>query len=123
MRKGKAVAVSPIKCKAVISAPKNITAPAGILIMPLQVLEAEGYYVTMFRSEQAVVLHFLAADYDVDIDHHLDEIRFHPPIKKWQNMEGSELEEIAKMDIDVGIEVPALPDHEEELSSLLSYAR
>lgn len=45
--------------------------------MPLQVLEADGYYVTMFRSGEEMILHFLAADYDVDIDHHLDEIRFH----------------------------------------------
>ena len=45
--------------------------------MPVQVLEAEGYYVTCFRDEAGITLHLLAADYDVDIDHHLDEIRFH----------------------------------------------
>lgn len=45
--------------------------------MPLQVLEANGYYVTVFRNEQGTVLHFLAADYDVDIDRKLDEMRFH----------------------------------------------
>ena len=52
----------------------------------------------------------------------LDEIRFHPPLSQWKDMEGSGLEAIARMDIDVGFEVPALPDHEEELSALLAYA-
>ena len=52
----------------------------------------------------------------------LDEIRFHPPVSKWKEMDGSGMEEIVKMDIDVGFEVPALPDHEEDLSALLDYA-
>lgn len=45
--------------------------------MPLQVLESEGYFVTMFDKGGAINVHLLAADYDTDIDHHLDEIRFH----------------------------------------------
>jgi hypothetical protein len=45
--------------------------------MPVQILEAQGYYVTCFRDEAGITLHLLAADYDVDIDHHLDQIRFH----------------------------------------------
>jgi len=45
--------------------------------MPLKVLESEGYLVTMFRDEKGIVAHFLAAEYDVDIDHALDEARFH----------------------------------------------
>lgn len=56
------------------------------------------------------------------IDSGLDEIRFHPPLALWNNMDSTPLSEIAKMDIDVGIEVPALPDHESELEALLSYA-
>jgi len=56
------------------------------------------------------------------IDAGLDEIRFHPPLAEWTDMEGSKLSEIMKMDIDVGFEVPALPDHEKELEALLSYA-
>ena len=56
------------------------------------------------------------------IDAGLDEIRFHPPVKRWSDMEGSGLEEITKMDIDVGMEVPALPDHEDGLTALLGYA-
>jgi len=45
--------------------------------MPMKVLQADGYLITMFRNEQGITMHFLAEDYDVDIDHHLDEIRFH----------------------------------------------
>ena len=56
------------------------------------------------------------------IDAGLDEIRFHPPLEQWSSMEGSGLEEIVKMPIDVGIEVPALPDEEDKLSALLGYA-
>ena len=56
------------------------------------------------------------------IDAGLDEIRFHPPLQEWSDMGGSRLPEIVKMGIDVGIEVPALPDHEKELESLLAYA-
>ena len=43
--------------------------------IPLQVLESEGYLTTMFQNDTAITVHFLAADYDTDIDHHLDEIR------------------------------------------------
>ena len=56
------------------------------------------------------------------IDAGLDEIRFHPPIAMWGSMEGSRLKDIASMDIDVGMEVPALPDHESDLDALLTYA-
>lgn len=45
--------------------------------LPMHVLEAEGYLITMFRNKNAITVHLLAADYDTDIDHHLDEIRFH----------------------------------------------
>ena len=45
--------------------------------MPVQVLHQEGYYITAFRGEDGVTLQLLAADYDTDIDHHLDEIRYH----------------------------------------------
>lgn len=45
--------------------------------LPTEVLEAEGYLVTMFESDTAVIVHLLAEDYDTDIDHALDEMRFH----------------------------------------------
>ena len=33
--------------------------------------------VTVFESKDAYTVHFLASDYDTDIDHELDEMRFH----------------------------------------------
>jgi hypothetical protein len=45
--------------------------------LPVQVEKAEGYLVSVFETEQHYTVHLLAEDYDVDIDHHLDSIRFH----------------------------------------------
>ena len=47
------------------------------LPLPIQVLESEGYLVTMFSNTDGITVHLLAADYDVDIDHELDDMRFH----------------------------------------------
>lgn len=45
--------------------------------MPVKVLEAEGYLTSVFEAEDQITVHFLAEDYDVDIDHKLDDMRFH----------------------------------------------
>ena len=53
----------------------------------------------------------------------LDEIRFHPPLKQWAHMDETPLRDIVmNLSIDVGIEVPALPDHKEELDALVTFA-
>lgn len=44
---------------------------------PMEVLSATGYLMTFFEKEDGTVLHLLAEDYDTDIDHRLDEMRFH----------------------------------------------
>lgn len=44
---------------------------------PVEVLSADGYYTTVFRSENVLTVHALAADYDVEIDEELDRMRFH----------------------------------------------
>lgn len=57
------------------------------------------------------------------VDAGLDEIRFHPPMDLWTHMEDTPLKEIVEsIGIDIGIEVPALPDMREELDSLVDYA-
>jgi hypothetical protein len=54
----------------------------------------------------------------------LDEIRFHPHFSMWKNMEKTPLKEIvSSTGMDVGIEVPALPGMEDDLRSLVEYAR
>ena len=53
----------------------------------------------------------------------LDEIRFHPPVSMWAQMEKSSLKEIVgSTSMDVGIEVPAIPGKEDELTALIQYA-
>ena len=45
--------------------------------MPLEVLDAEGYLITFFESADAYTVRMLAADFETDVDHRLDEMRFH----------------------------------------------
>ncbi|UAL07702.1 MAG: radical SAM protein [Candidatus Methanogranum gryphiswaldense] len=53
----------------------------------------------------------------------LDEIRFHPSPSIWDKMETTSLKEIIDhIDIDVGIEVPAIPKMEEQLNALIQYS-
>ncbi len=45
--------------------------------LPVKVVEAKGYLCTMFETKDTLTVHFLSEDYDTDIDHKLDEMRFH----------------------------------------------
>jgi len=45
--------------------------------MPVQVAYSKGYLCTMTEDTQGITVQFLAADYDVDINHELDSIRTH----------------------------------------------
>ncbi len=45
--------------------------------LPLETLECTGYLTGLFETDDGYTMHFLAADYDTDIDHTLDEMRFH----------------------------------------------
>ena len=45
--------------------------------MPVALTESQGYLCTMFEADDQLTVHFLAEDYDVDINHELDSIRFH----------------------------------------------
>lgn len=54
----------------------------------------------------------------------LDEIRFHPPESVWTDMSSTRLREtVESLDLDVGVEVPALPHRERELNALVAYCR
>lgn len=73
-------------------------------------------------------IHLYTATFDIDKvrvleDAGLDEIRFHPMIPMWTHMQDTCLKDIvASTRMDVGIEVPAIPGKEEELSALVRYA-
>ncbi len=45
--------------------------------LPVEIKSSKGYLTTMFETDEGIIVHFLAEDYDVDIDHKLDEMRFH----------------------------------------------
>ncbi len=53
----------------------------------------------------------------------LDEIRFHPQPAMWSHMDDTKLKDIvSSTNMDIGIEVPAIPKMEKELSELVEYA-
>lgn len=45
--------------------------------LPVTVISQKGYLVSMFRGSDGITVQMLAEDYDTDIDHRLDEIRYH----------------------------------------------
>ena len=45
--------------------------------MPVQVVSSSGYLCTMTEDASGITVQFLAADYDVDINHELDAVRAH----------------------------------------------
>ena len=45
--------------------------------LPVEITFSKGYLTTMFEDSEGITVHFLAEDYDTDIDHKLDEMRFH----------------------------------------------
>ena len=45
--------------------------------MPIKFIYSKGYLISFFESEGAINVHLLAEDFDTDIDHKLDEMRFH----------------------------------------------
>ena len=53
------------------------TCRARVRPMPVGLKNAEGYLLTTFETEDAILLHLLAKEFDTDIDHRLDEMRFH----------------------------------------------
>ena len=44
---------------------------------PVELVSQQGYLVSVFQNGESLLFHFLAAEYDTDIDHKLDEMRFH----------------------------------------------
>ncbi|MFP4608552.1 MAG: radical SAM protein [Candidatus Aenigmatarchaeota archaeon] len=88
-------------------------------------------YIQMLKSEfgKDHHIHLYTRTTDIDAvrrayDAGLDEIRFHPDAKKWHRIEETEypllLKEIKEeVDISLGIEIPSIPEKEEETIHLL----
>jgi pyruvate formate-lyase activating enzyme-like uncharacterized protein len=56
----------------------------------------------------------------------LNEIRFHPPIRYWANLENTSYETLIKKALNtkmaVGFEIPSIPNYKEKIISLIKYA-
>ena len=53
--------------------------------MPIKIQSAKGYLSSVFETDKEYIVHFLAADYDTDIDHKLDEMRYHRSLINYIN--------------------------------------
>ena len=45
--------------------------------LPVTITSQEGYLITVFQGNDGITVQMLAENYDTDIDHHLDQIRYH----------------------------------------------
>lgn len=53
----------------------------------------------------------------------LDELRIHPPLHMWRRLEETSIANfVANTNMDVGFEIPAIPDTKSEIVELVSYA-
>ncbi len=85
--------------------------------LPVEIVSSEGYLITFFEDDSSVYVHFLAADYDTDIDHHLDEIRFHRSrVNLITKAEPAGISEIIRLRADGDIKVH-IPFHEEHATA------
>ncbi len=97
---------------------------------PLLVIDRTIHMIELLKSRfgKDHHIHLYTATFDLEMvkrleEAGLDEIRFHPPVSMWTHMEDSKLSHIVdSTSMDVGIEVPAVPGKEDELSQLVQYA-
>lgn len=95
---------------------------------PLQDFDLTLHYLKLMKNhfgpEHHVHLYTSTVDFEkirILREEGLDEIRFHPREEEWMNFDTSELEKILGIEgLDVGLEVPALPNREKNLDSLIS---
>ncbi len=100
---------------------------------PMKKVERTARYITLlkdnFGKEHHIHLYTASGgreDIEMLASAGLDEIRFHPPPALWDKMQGSIYERrlrwALETGMDVGIEVPVLPDMEKELVALVQFA-
>jgi pyruvate formate-lyase activating enzyme-like uncharacterized protein len=100
---------------------------------PLEVLDKTLYYIKLLKKEFGDEHHihlYTALSPDKKIledlsEAGLDEIRFHPPVTYWKDLPNSTYDRsfriALKLGMQVGVEVPALPDYKRELKNLAEY--
>ena len=99
---------------------------------PLKKPERTIHYITLLKENfgKGHHIHLYTATFNPDhvrrlADAGLDEIRFHPPPETWKGFEktplNEKLKEILEIPIDVGFEIPALPDMKSEIRALIGH--
>ncbi|MFW6305264.1 MAG: radical SAM protein [Candidatus Saliniplasma sp.] len=87
-------------------------------------------YIRLLKSEfgEDHHIHLYTRSTEIDkirslVEAGLDEIRFHPPVEVWDEIEETDypllLETLKDLDIDVGIEIPCIPEMERETIILI----
>jgi pyruvate formate-lyase activating enzyme-like uncharacterized protein len=97
---------------------------------PLEVPERTCDYIKLLKDEfgERFHIHLYTAQTDPLIikeveESGLDEIRFHPPLNTWNDLDGSEYADafraVTDGKMDLGVEIPALPGEYESTASLM----
>lgn len=97
---------------------------------PSLLLDRTLHYIQLLKSQFGKEHHIHMYTAIIDLENAkkleaagLDEIRYHPIEKLWNDMGSTDLSRIVnETKMDVGIEVPALPGTEKELSALVEYS-
>lgn len=97
---------------------------------PLLELERSLRYIRLLKSQfgKSHHIHLYTSTIERDAfmqleEAGLDELRLHPPLKTWTSLERYGLERILDdADMDIGFEIPSLPDEEEKMLALIRYA-
>ncbi len=97
---------------------------------PLLVVDRTERYIRLLKENfgEEHHIHLYTATFDLEAVKKLayaglDEIRFHPAPSLWKNMDplAGRLKKIMELPVDVGFEIPALPDLTAEMKSLVSW--
>ena len=97
---------------------------------PLKTVERSAHYIRLLKENfgKGHHIHLYTATFDpkkaeILADAGLDELRFHPPPETWRIFERtplySRLKEIMELPMDIGLEIPALPDMKDDIMHLI----
>jgi pyruvate formate-lyase activating enzyme-like uncharacterized protein len=97
---------------------------------PLLVLDRTLKYVALLKSTFGEKHHIHLYTSSISPDAYgileaagLDELRIHPPIHIWGKLEKTDLKKVtAESSMKIGMEVPAIPNHREDLVALIEYS-
>lgn len=97
---------------------------------PLACLDRTLHFIRLLKKEfgRRHHIHLYTSSLDVQAfcqleEAGLDELRLHPPLERWGDLDGKELQEfITRTNMKVGLEIPALPGEEDRAERLIDFA-